>query len=115
MDEQVASDEPVTADSEVFARVTHRFELLDERVDTIEQVMANLMVGYMEMAAAVESLLADTFAKMDSKEQATFARETLKQRQEFLSLLQRVGKDFDFSATGPIAEAMERVADDGDV
>lgn len=108
-------DEQMTPPSDEFVRVTHRFELLDERVDTIEQIMANLMVGYMEMAAAVEALLADTLTKMDPDEKATFARETLKQRQEFLSLIQRVGKDFDFSATGPITEAMERVADDRDV
>jgi hypothetical protein len=77
--------------------VTKRFELLEARIETGEQHMAELTMAYMEINATVEALLNHLFTSKDSPEAAAYQEQVAKIKAAMFNWMEHAGQQM---ATG---------------
>lgn len=73
---------------------------LEGRIDAQEQILANLMVCYLELSVAVEQLLHQTLSPLSDAERAHFAAETLRFKQQMFAGLEEMSKSYGATLDG---------------
>lgn len=63
---------------------------LEERYDAQEQVLSNLMMGYIELAVMVEQCLNKILEPLDENEKIEFAKAAQSQKEETFQLINRI-------------------------
>lgn len=66
---------------------------LSTRHDTLEQIVSNIMLGYVDIAVATEALMTQALAGMDEMARANFIRTAHEERSSVIDLLSQVAKD----------------------
>jgi len=93
-------------------RVALRFQKLEEHVGTQEQLLAEMVVAYTELASAVESLTAEVMSPRTEEERDAFRKKVDERHLETLKVIQGVGRDVarsrDDSASESILNMVER-------
>lgn len=75
------------SNEESFQKLEGLLTKLEQRLESVEQIVAQLMVGYMDMAVAVEITMQDALNKMDAEERKQFMKESFALRREMLDIL----------------------------
>lgn len=76
------------SNSEDFARdVAHQFEITEKRIDGLEQMLAQVMLGITDLWAGVEQALTQLMQDSSEEEQQKFKEATVLRRNEMLKAI----------------------------
>lgn len=91
-------------------------EKLEQRVDAQEELIANLMMGYIELAVAVEQCMEKILEPLDEDARKEFSQRILDQKQDMFRILNQVSKSTgkDTRNEANIARTMADMAKAGD-
>lgn len=101
--------------------VDKRFGLMEERVETLEQLHGKLAIAYAELASSVELLIAEVMSPRSDEDKEKFRRDIQERFQETLNLLQKATnesarrdpKNYVDEAVARMAEKREDNTSDG--
>lgn len=82
-----STDKERTQEERLEAILTELVKKMEARVDQLEALLSQLMLGYVDMAVAVEALMASELKSMSKEDKALFGSEALAQRKAFLDML----------------------------
>lgn len=84
------TDELIERIEEFADILDERFELFEERQDSLERLHANLMMAYTELASTVESVIAEVMAPRTEEERNAFRKQLQERHQETLEMIRDV-------------------------
>lgn len=91
------SEETDALREEMLEMLDEGFRLVDERLDTQEQLLSGLMKAYVEMNVAVEGIIAELMNPRSEEEQEEFRQNLNKRHRDMMQTIAKVSDDLERS------------------
>lgn len=79
-------------------------EKLEARVNAQEQLIANLMMGYIELAVGVEQCMYKILEPLSEEDRLEFGRKVYEQKEELLRLVNKMAQEHEQSFLDTLAK-----------
>lgn len=109
-DDQIREILESTGDIEkkISERIDETTSLLEKRIDSLEELVANLTMAYTEVFSATESIIEELMSPRDEAEKEKFRQQINKRHAETLGIMQEVvngmGNDTQASPGNPLLD-----------
>lgn len=107
------ADEDTSFANTLLSRTFEQMQLFEKRLDAQEELIANMMLAYSEMASGIEAVITGIMAPRSEEEKREFQAELKKRHLQLLNAMQEVTRGMERS--GPdIGSALENLAGEDD-
>lgn len=95
------------------AMLEERFELFEERQDSLERLHANLMMAYTELSSTLETVVQEMMAPRSEDQREAFRKQLRERHTETLEMIRDVSAQAaEADPSDHISSAFSQVADD---
>lgn len=84
---------PLDTDYVTETRLNTLLEKLEARTNAQEELIANLMMGYVELAVAVEQCMHKILEPLNEQDRLEFGRKVYEQKEELLNVINRMAQN----------------------